>query len=185
MNILEKLHQDHVRMSALLNILENELKRMKKPDGEEEANVHLMRDIARYFVGFPDVTHHPTEDKLFSELSTGDSEMEDRVALLRDDHADLSELAQQFELLLIEVVSGGIVERDALTQATEAFLNGQREHMNKEEKTILPEAEKRLDERAIAGIEAAYDAANDPLFGSKVDEYYERLNSAILAQANT
>ena len=184
MNILDSLHQDHVHMAELLDLLEVQLERLRHPEGEQQADISLMSSIARYFVSYPEVTHHPTEDQLFRELAGDNLEFSEQVKQLQSDHAVLKKLGQEFENLTDDVVSGDVVGREDIVHATENFLARQREHMNLEETAVLPAAAERLDGAAIAAVETAYYDSIDPLFGDQVDEHYAKLREAIVARGD-
>ncbi len=181
-DILDKLHGDHIRIAQLLDLLESQLDLLRHPQGEGAADHGLMRDIARYFVTFPDHGHHAIEDRLFSAMETASPALKNRFAALRTDHESLGSLGEKFYAMLDAVCAGQIVERQALVDAVQEFLDLQRQHMNTEESDIFPHARACLDGTDIAAIEAEHAALDDPLFGAEMDDYFARLHETIVAR---
>jgi hemerythrin-like domain-containing protein len=178
--LLDRLHQDHVHMAQLLDLLAAQLVLLRDPHAD--ADYSLMRDIAYYFICFPDSVHHPAEDMIFGALEEKSPDLKNRFAALRAEHAEISEIGQAFHLLLEGVCSGHMVPRDKILSAAENFLNRQRRHMDTEEGEIFVIAKAYLSDESVAEFETAHGEIHDPLFGTEIRDSFKRLHAAIMEQ---
>ncbi len=143
----------------------------------------MMRDIAYYFICFPDSVHHPAEDTIFGALEEKSPDLRYRFETLRREHAVLAEIGQEFYLLLEGVCSGHVGARDKIVSASENFLERQRQHMDTEEREIFVLAEAYLSDDSVAEYEAVHGKMHDPLFGTKIRDSFKRLHEAIMQKA--
>jgi len=60
---LQKLHQDHVNLSKVLNMLEALLADVQ---AGEHVNLDMLSEIVDYVQSYPDQFHHRQEDVIFS-----------------------------------------------------------------------------------------------------------------------
>ena len=181
MKLLDKLHQDHVQMGQLLDLLASQLSLLRDPDAD--ADYRLMRDIAYYFICYPDSVHHPAEDTIFGALEKKSPDLRYRFETLRGEHAELAEIGQEFYLLLEGVCSGHVVPRDKIVSAIENFLERQRGHMDTEEREIFVLAKAYLSDDAVTQFEAIHEEMHDPLFGTEIRDSFKRLHEAIMEKA--
>ncbi len=66
-SIVESLHQDHINSTKLLDALEQQLAifgRAEVPDYE------MMQGIMGYFLDYPELYHHPTEDLILRKMES-------------------------------------------------------------------------------------------------------------------
>lgn len=175
--ILDELHQDHIRMAQLLDILAAQFAHLK--DADADVDLRLMRDIADYFVSFPDAVHHPTEDAVFDTLEARSPDLRMRFEALRQDHVELALIGREFFELMQSACSGHVVPRAQLAAATDNFLRRQRQHMDVEESEIFPLARAYLQGVSIGKFGTNYNGADDPLFGGKIRDGFSRLHEAI------
>ena len=56
-----KLRQEHANMTMLLDILEQQIARLRQG---EVADFKTVKGILDYFLTYPDLVHHPKEDLL-------------------------------------------------------------------------------------------------------------------------
>ena len=63
--IMQVLHEDHINVSRLLDVIDTSLERLTSgnPDG-----LSLAYKAMRYMTAYPDIYHHPLEDIVFEAL---------------------------------------------------------------------------------------------------------------------
>lgn len=182
-DILQKLHQDHIHMAQILDVLDQQLDLMRHPESGTDANLELIRESALYFMSFPDKVHHVAEDKLFEETEQFSPDMKPDFEKLRADHVALAEIGKSFHEMMDNLCAGQVMERAELVSEIDKFVSAQREHMNIEEAKIFPEARAHLDKTNFDEIQTAYESNLDPVFGPKLEKYFERIREAILEDA--
>lgn len=64
-NLVEQIHQDHVNVSKVLDLIEAEVGRARD---EQAPDLELLEDAMRYMVNYSDLIHHPKEDSMFARL---------------------------------------------------------------------------------------------------------------------
>ncbi|MCZ7564639.1 MAG: hemerythrin domain-containing protein [Burkholderiales bacterium] len=174
-------HAEHQNFARLLDLLERELAVFhsgERPDYE------LLLDIVTYLRHFPDLAHHPREDVVFARLVDRDPALAPLVARLHQEHRVIAAAGERLRELLEGVLAeGSFVGRAALEAACATFLVYYRQHMQSEERDILPRAARLLDAEDWRAVVAAHAAAPDPLFGAAEDERYRELRRKITAAA--
>ena len=183
-DILTRLHQDHIHMAQVLDVLEQQLEILRHPEGEQNPDLNLILECALYFVSFPDKVHHVAEDKLFSKTERVLPDMKAAFSRLRHDHQNLAREGEKFHRTIEKICAGEVLERAVLVREIDNFVRHQRDHMNLEEAEIFPRAKSELSEINFAEIETEYEASLDPVFSSKVENYYERIRDAIVSVEN-
>ena len=179
-DILQRLHQDHIHMAQVLDVLEQQLNIMRHPESGSDADLNLIRESALYFMTFPEKVHHVAEDKMFQKAEEVAPDMRPSFEKLRSDHIALSAVGKEFHALMDRLCAGQVLERAQIVAEMEKFLDVQRSHMNLEEGEIFPEAKASLSKANIDEIAAEYEASIDPVFGPKVEEYFDRIREAIV-----
>ena len=182
-DILQKLHQDHIHMAQVLDVLARQLDVLRHPESGTDADLNLLRESALYFMTFPDKVHHVAEDKLFRKTEQVAPDMKPDFEKLRSDHARLASVGKEFHELMDNLCAGEVMQRAEIVSEIEKFIDVQREHMNLEEGKIFPEARSSLSKTNIDEIEAEYEASIDPIFGPKVEKYFEQIREAIMESA--
>jgi hemerythrin-like domain-containing protein len=176
MTMLDKLRQDHASAVQLLRALEwqlSEFKLSKQPDYD------VLRAAVDYFLTFPDLSHHPIEDLIFDKLRERAPDIADSVGDLRSAHDALADqvraLAQSLNSILLEAE----LPREAILRWFAEFMDHQRQHIEMEEGTLFPAAEKRLTEGDWSAIEVETTRSIDPALQAEADEKFAALREAI------
>ncbi len=92
-SIVDSLRQDHINSSLLLDVLEQQLVifgRAEVPDYE------MMQGVMEYFLDYPDLCHHPTEDLILSKLKSRSWAAKDGFPDLRHEHQELAAMTRGF-----------------------------------------------------------------------------------------
>ena len=180
--VIRDLHQDHHNIRELLDLLAREIDAVDDASG---GDFELMRDIMVYMTRYPDLTHHPKEDLMFErmhERGVG-PDTEATIEKLRREHAALAEKGNTFRDMLIGVVDGALVEREALVVTGRDYAAFLRYHARLEDETVFIEALELLDDADWSAIESAFEAQADPVFGPVVRHEFQALYEHIRNRA--
>lgn len=172
--LLDKLHRDHINISRLLDILEEQVQRYGMG---ETPDYPLVVDILRYMEDYPDTVHHPREDMMFARMREHgvDMEMETILRDLEEQHRDVREKSLNFLEALRGDLSAVAVPREAIERHGIAYLEAQRSHMSMEESRVFPAAKRMLEERDWKDLDRSVNEREDPLFGAVVTRVYQSL----------
>ncbi len=180
-NIMKGLQKDHQNLAQVLEIMELQLERIAEGD---DAALALMFDASNYIQHYPDMIHHPKEDKVFEVFKYRSNEEAEALETLTQQHESLPATTIKFQSKLDEAINGlGFISRDDLVKNIQNFIDLEWEHMNLEESVVFPLIEKTLEDKDWKLLEELIEADTDPLFGDKVEETFENLYQSINAQA--
>jgi hemerythrin-like domain-containing protein len=173
--ILEQLQIDHRNMRQLLRVLEEEME-------AEHQDFDLMRQIVDYSLNYPDLIHHPREERLLRRLLERDPVSKTVLGGLTADHEALAELTQRFAAALHNVAHDVEVPRAWFRKLADDYILRTREHMELEETRFFPRLLAVFDDedwREFDGHTKIY----DPLFGNAVERHYRALHERIMKVA--
>jgi hemerythrin-like domain-containing protein len=165
--------EEHRSLSAVIRSLRalarDARDRRRAPDYE------LFTVILDYIEGFSDRFHHPKEDEhLFAALRRRCPEAGEALDVLERDHA------RDLRYLLSRCRVGGAAAVEAFAAVVEEYVDFHWRHMRLEEDVILPLAERTLTEADWQPIDAAFRANEDPLFGVRPREEFQKLFQLIV-----
>ncbi len=175
--IIGLLREEHKNIDKLLCILEQELsvfERGERPDYD------ILLAIIHYFQAYPDHCHHPKEDIVFEALIKRDPSMADAIADIEGEHKNEAARLRRFALIVESIQVDHEVLRETFSGAIRDFINYQRKHIEKEERTLFPAALKSLLPEDWAALDARLSCGQDPLFSSTVEAEYQDLHERIL-----
>jgi hemerythrin-like domain-containing protein len=140
--------------------------------------------ILDYIEGFSDRLHHPKEDEyLFAALRRRGAAANEALDVLERDHARGDELTRDLRYFLSRCRVGGAGAVEAFAAAVEEYVDFYWRHMRLEEDVVLPLAERTLTEADWQPIDAAFRANEDPLFGARPREEFQKLFQLIVTLA--
>ncbi len=177
-SIVDSLRQDHINSTILLDILEQQLiifSRAEVPDYE------IMQGVMEYFMDYPDLYHHPTEDLILSKMETRSWTAKDGFPDLRHEHQALAAMTRGFSTVIQNILQTVEIPREAFQRRARKFLDFYRSHIRKEEEVLFPAALEVLTKEDWAEISEVREIRDDPIFGSKSHERLETLREGILA----
>lgn len=180
MNILEQLKTDHENVATLLDILDDQVERVRKA---ENADYDLMRDIMHYMTTYPDGFHHPMEDAMIEKLVERDPGNRDMALGVVKEHNDLARKSKSFLDMLLKVVDGEIVLRKDIVARGVDYIQFLRSHMQREEQRLFPRAEAVLSEKDWKEISETIESRRDPVFGEVVDAQFRSIYQFITLQS--
>lgn len=141
-----------------------------------EPDYRVLRTMLDYIVAFPERLHHPKEDRyLFATLRARDAGAAPLIDKLESEHVQGDVLIKRLQDELVAYVQEGPEKIGDFARAVEAYADFHWAHMRCEEEELLPRAEKALTESDWESIAAAFKENDDPLFGIKPKEEFERL----------
>jgi hemerythrin-like domain-containing protein len=176
--VIDDLHQDHINISRVLDLLEQQLARMK---ADERPDYFLMSKVVEYIQEYPDTFHHPQEDAIFTVYLESHEKGQDELESLRREHEELSKLTTDLREAVDCMFHGGVVCRDDFVWQVEDYIQRQRAHMDREESEVFPMLEKTLTAADWARVEEIMPNQADPVFGSSLKSQYDTLYRRIFS----
>ena len=178
-DLVGQLRKDHANVRRLLVILKEEVGDL---DDEKEGDLELVRDVMVYMRHYPDVSHHPQEDRLFDKVAELRPKAQPMVVALKAQHVELAQLGAQFLGTLNGVLSGTITDRQVLAVTAREYVQILSDHMKNEEAEIFSLAERVLKESDWIDL-SGEENAEDPVFGPMVHDAYGSLLKYIQEQS--
>ena len=174
---------EHRSLAAVLHGCLQLLKRTAV--GSSGPAPELLHAIGHYIKAFPVALHHPKEeDYLFRKLRERTSEVDLELEELGRQHQRDERLVDELTDA-IERCCDGKMPWVELEQAVDRYAKFIFEHMAREERVILPAAERHLNADDWEEIDAAFSQNQDPRFDEDIDGEYRRLFSRIVNLART
>jgi hemerythrin-like domain-containing protein len=182
MNVLEQLLKDHENIATLLDILEDQLDRIREM---EKADYDLVRDIMHYMTTYPDSFHHPMEDLVVEKLIERDPSYREIALSLVKDHAELARKSSAFLEMLVKLIDGEIVLRKDIVARGVEYIRFLRSHMRQEDERLFPLAKAMLSDQDWNHISEIIEHRRDPVFGEIVEAQYRSIYEFISLQSES
>ncbi len=182
MNVLEQLKTDHENIATLLDILEDQVERVRKT---EKADYDLMRDIMHYMTTYPDGFHHPMEDAVIEKLIERDPGYREMALGVVKEHSELARKSKAFLDMLVKVVDGEIVLRKDIVARGVDYIEFLRSHMRQEDERLFPQAKAVLNNQDWEQISETIEHRRDPVFGEIVDAQFRSIYEFITLQSKS
>lgn len=178
--VLDSLLAQHRNLSRLVALLE--LQPSLEPD-PAAPHIGLLQDVMVYLTSFPDVAHHPLEDRIARRLLARGALDGELAAELESQHA---RLARQGADLLRDME--GAMRRESMAMEvvalnTRLYAERLRHNIAFEELVLFPAAARHLDEEDWRAVGPAHAPAADPLFSGRAESRFEELRRVISKQA--
>jgi hemerythrin-like domain-containing protein len=180
-DIIDELHHDHIKFSKVLDLLAEQLERIKNGNF---ADYYLMLDAVNYIENYTEFALIPKEDAIFKKSYEDDSfvELRGTIRLLRSDNNKLKALAHKLHDYVNAVLEDSIFEKEKFEQKLEACIQRQRDHMHMEEIIIFPLLKKRLSAEQLNEICVDYKSKSSTLipdsFSSQYSDLYNRITAS-------
>lgn len=175
--VVDILRQEHRNIEKLLLVLERELDvfaRGERPDYE------VVHAVIAYFQVYPDVYHHPLEDRVFEKLKVRDSAAAAKIGDLAADHRRGAERLRRVAHAVESVLADQELLRQTVNDIIRDFIEQERRHMAMEERVFLPAAISALESADWNEIASRLADQSDPLFSEAVEERFEIVRNYIL-----
>jgi hemerythrin-like domain-containing protein len=173
-----KLRQEHANMTMLLDVLEQQIARLRQG---EVADFRAVKGILDYFLTYPDLVHHPKEDLLYHRMCEVDPEATAAADALLSGHEHLGILTRRVVRAAVDHMLRESKEtRIWFISLGQDFVDMNRRHLAEEEQHFFPLALRVLSPSDWAEIDAQISSEDDPLFGDKVDTRFQMLHERFL-----
>jgi hemerythrin-like domain-containing protein len=175
--VVEVLREEHRNIEKLLRVLERELNVFGRGD---RPNYEVLLGIIEYFKDYPDSCHHPKEDLIFEKFKSRDPNAAADIGDLRTEHEAgairLRRVAQAIE----RVLSDQDLVRQRVDAIIRDFIDGERQHMEMEERIFFPAALNALRPKDWAEIALKLADRRDPLNEPGLERKFGMLRRKIL-----
>lgn len=179
---LQIIHREHRALAAVVHCLEHVLKDIK--DGRIDPEFELFAAIIDYVEDFPDRFHHPKEDDhLFAALRNREPSIRVTLDELQAQHREGERVIATLRWKLEDWRKDPDGGFQAFYDEAMHYIDFQRRHMALEESKVIPAARKHLTENDWRGINAAFSDNDDPIFGERPREAYDKLFARIVQLA--
>jgi hemerythrin-like domain-containing protein len=176
---LRIIRDEHRTLAAVLHGMLHLVRQIG--EGGARSDPKVLDAMVYYIDTFPERYHHPKEDRyLFRILRQRCAEAGPLIDRLETEHRAGSEKIRALEQALTRFHAGGKTEFTNFRTAVEAYAKFHWDHMQAEERELLPLAEKYLTAADWSEIDTAFEGHADPLLGADVAEQYDALFSRIV-----
>ena len=173
------IQDEHRSLAAVIQAAEflvrKYIRESKAPDFK------LLHAMLYYVREFPERRHHPKEDKvLFAKLKARTSEAGAVIADLEQEHARGGQMLNALTVALSSWEAGAAQGAKGFEAELSHFADFYWRHMEKEEKQVLPVAERIFTDQDWKEVEAAFAANADPMLGKSTGDEFRELFSRIV-----
>lgn len=173
------IRDEHRSIAAVLHGLIFHMRQVL--DHGDEPDFRVLKAMLDYIVSFPEQLHHPKEDEyLFRVLRQRRPEATPLIEELEAEHVIGDDLIRGLQDSLIAYEKAGAAGAEDFRRAVEEYADFHWQHMRREENELLPLAQQALTEDDWKALGKAFKENDDPLFGIKPKEEFERLFSRIV-----
>lgn len=148
-------------------------------DCELRPDFAVFRAMIYYVDAFPECMHHPKEDMhLFARLVERDPDARDLVEALKAEHVKGARLVRGLEHALRGFEETWPWGAEKFAAAVESYAQFYWNHMRREERELIPRAERSLSAEDWRDVEAAFAGNSDPIAGLHETDFralYQRI----------
>ena len=155
------IYDEHRSIAAVLSGLKS-LAQMARAG--QKPDFAVFRAMISYIDAFPERMHHPKEDEyLFARLLQRDPGSRELIGELQSEHVSGAKLVRDLERALLEYEQIWPRGAEKFGATIDAYAQFHWNHMRREERELIPRAEKALRAEDWAAIEEAFAGNNDPI----------------------
>ena len=174
--ILRRLHEDHANLWRILAILEHQIAVMDRGD---RPDLDIVQGSIEYFLTYPDLRHHPLENRVLMRLQAKDPRAAEPFTGLEAEHREQSETLRHIAAVTFQVLQDPAMIRQGYVGMLRSFVIAQRDHVRREEESFFPAAERILDETDWAKLDKEVPAMVDPLFDDRTERRFSTLRNEL------
>ena len=172
---LRIIRDEHAALAAMLRTLPLLLAEHRRAGTLPD--FAALRAMLFYVDEFPERLHHPKESELlFPKLRARAPAMRELLDKLDEDHARGERAIRDLEHSLLGFEMLGDARRAAFEQQAERYVHHYLQHMDIEEREILPAAVKLLSEEDWQDLDQAFSENKDPLTGRHLGQLQSELD---------
>ena len=175
--IIEVLRPEHCNIESLLRVLERELSvfdRGDRPDYE------VVRAVIDYLKDYPDSCHHPKEDMIVEKLKARDPVAAATIGDLEAEHREGARRLRRVAEAVERVLNDQDLLRKPVCHVIREFIDGERRHMDMEERVVFPAAVDALRPADWADIALKMADRRDPFYQPGFEQKFNALRRNIL-----
>lgn len=177
---LRIIRDEHSALAAMLRSMSMMVER--GPGNAPDQFFDVLRAMLFYIDEFPERLHHPKETELlFPKVLQAAPQVAAALERLERDHERGESAVRELQHHLLAWELLGESRRATFDAAARSYVQFYLEHMQLEEKEILPQAERSLSDQDWAELDVAFAGNRDPLTGKHPrDPLYDRLFTRIV-----
>lgn len=176
---LATIQDEHRSLAAIVHGLKFVVREIREK--KIQADFRLLWAMLYYIDAFPEKLHHPKEDAyLFRKLRQRTHEADPILVELEQQHREGAAYVREMERTLGHFEAGKTGGFEAFSGAVETFAETVWNHMNIEERVVLPLARRVLTDEDWVEIGRAFGENGDPRFGLNPDHEFRDLFSRIV-----
>jgi len=173
------IQDEHRSLAAVIQAAEFLVRKYTRES--KAPDFKLLHAMLYYVREFPERRHHPKEDKvLFANLKARTSEADAVIADLEQEHARGGQMLNALTVALSNWEAGAVQGAKGFEAELNRFADFYWRHMEKEEKQVLPVAERIFTDQDWKEVEAAFAANADPMLGKSTADEFRDLFSRIV-----
>jgi hemerythrin-like domain-containing protein len=171
------IREEHQHLASVLRSMRHLAEEMAERD---PLQLKFFRALLFYINEFPERVHHPKEEQyLFAKIKERTHQLDAELNLLTEQHSEGEQLALQLQTTLTRYEFNGITVLPQLRSLVERYTQFYFNHIDAEEKYILPVALQVLNDADWQVIDQAF-TNNRQRLDQEGDRYvYEQLFAAI------
>ena len=174
------IKDEHRAIAAICSGLREQAARARRG---ESVDYGFIASMLHYLRAFPERLHHPKEEEfLFAKFRQRHPAAGETIDALEQEHEEGGRLLAELEAEAARLREGGAASATgvSLAEAIDRFVDGQWNHLNAEEKMIIPLALEHLQDADWAEIERAFRENAQLGRRSEDDEAFRNLFSRLM-----
>lgn len=176
---LAQLYEEHSSLGAVLHAMSALVREVREHGKRIDPKV--FRAILYYLDVFTEREHHWKEEAvLFPRIRRRTRDADAILDGLACEHEEGEHAIRELEHAFVRYEEHGDDEFAAFGAAVDRYVRRYREHMRKEEREVMPLAQRVLTPEDWAAIEAAFASHRDPLAGASPETNNDQLFSRIV-----
>jgi hemerythrin-like domain-containing protein len=173
------LYEEHSSLGAVLHAMSALVREVREHGKRIDPKV--FRAILYYLDVFTEREHHWKEEAvLFPRIRRRTRDADAILDGLACEHEEGEHAIRELEHAFVRYEEHGDDEFAAFGAAVDRYVRRYREHMRKEEREVMPLAQRVLTPEDWADIEAAFASHRDPLAGASPETNHDQLFSRIV-----
>lgn len=169
--LIESIYKEHGYINRIIQLLDSKLSRL---EDEKSVNYNVIRESVDYLSLVAEKVHHPKEDMIYQYYVDHYGKHEGLANLLIEHHT-LSGDTEDFSITIEMILNDAIVPKERFKEQLKAFTCRIRQHLELEEKEILPFLKTHLTVADWKELESHWVEVEDPVFGRQVNKRYLEL----------
>jgi hemerythrin-like domain-containing protein len=180
-NPIDGLRREHANMRSVVMLIAHQLDWLEKMGS---ADYVLLANALYYMRKFPSHVHHPKEDFIFRRLAERDPAWKAEVEQVHAQHEQIYSLEDELIEMALDNPRAGSDTLAKLLEKGRRYVQLQRQHSEKEERLLFPQAQAALTARDWAAVAGLVHEVEDPLFGQHGSGRYRMLYEHLLRESS-